>query len=182
MILVREDADLAKKINKSVFPGLQGGPHMNNIAAKAIAFGEALQPSFKTYCEQILKNAKAMEAVFKKEGVRMIGGGTSNHLILADVSALGVTGKEAETVLDEVGITLNKNMIPDEPRTALDPSGIRFGTPAMTTRGMKETEATRLAEIMIETMKQKDDVEVKGALRAEVMAMCNAFPVPEKFI
>lgn len=182
MILVREDKELAKKINKSVFPGLQGGPHMNNIAAKAIAFGEALQPTFKDYCVQILKNAKAMESVFKKEGVRMIAGGTDNHLILADVSDLGLTGQEAETVLDEVGITLNKNMIPDEPRTALDPSGIRFGTPAMTTRGMKESEATRLAEVMIDTMRNKDDEEKKSAYRAEIEALCNSFPVPEKFI
>ncbi len=182
MILVREDEEIAKKINKSVFPGLQGGPHMNNIAAKAVAFGEALKPSFKTYCEQILKNAKAMEAAFAKEGVRMIGGGTSNHLILADVSGLGVTGKEAETVLDEVGITLNKNMIPDEPRTAMDPSGIRFGTPAMTTRGMKENEATRIAEIMIDTMKNKDDADKKAAYRAEIEALCTQFPVPESFV
>lgn len=182
MILVREDETLAKNINKSVFPGLQGGPHMNNIAAKAVAFGEALKPAFKTYCEQILKNAKAMEAVFKKEGVRMIGGGTSNHLILADVSSLGVTGQEAETVLDEVGITLNKNMIPDEPRTAMDPSGIRFGTPAMTTRGMKEAEATRLAEIMIDMLKHKDDEQKKSAYKAELEVLCNKFPVPEKFV
>lgn len=182
MILVREDADLAKRVNKAVFPGLQGGPHMNNIAAKAIALGEALQPSFKTYCEQILKNAKAMEAVFKTEGVRMIGGGTSNHLILADVSGLGVTGREAETVLDEVGITLNKNMIPDEPRTAMDPSGIRFGTPAMTTRNMKEAEATRLAEIMIEALKHKDDAAKKAELRTEVKTLCQKFPIPERFV
>lgn len=182
MILVREDADIAKKINKAVFPGLQGGPHMNGVAAKAVAFGEALQPSFKTYCEQILKNAKAMEAVFKKEDVRMIGGGTDNHLILADVSGLGLTGQEAETVLDEVGITLNKNMIPEEPRSALDPSGIRFGTPAMTTRGMKETEATRLAEIMVETMRHKEDDAKKTKLKAEVAQMCKKFPVPEKFV
>ena len=182
MILVREDKDIAKKINKSVFPGLQGGPHMNNIAAKAIAFGEALDPSFKDYCQQILKNAKAMEAVFKKAGVRMIAGGTDNHLILADVSGLGLTGQEAETVLDEVGITLNKNMIPDEPRTAMDPSGIRFGSPAMTTRGMKEAEATQLAELMIDTMKNKDDEQVKAAHKAEVEALCNKFPVPQKFV
>ena len=175
-------ADIAKKINKSVFPGLQGGPHMNNIAGKAIAFGEALHPSFKDYCEQILKNAKAMERVFAEAGVRMIGGGTSNHLILADVSALGVTGQEAETVLDEVGITLNKNMIPDEPRTAMDPSGIRFGTPAMTTRKMGEKEATRVAEIMIETITHRDDADKKSVLKAEVEALCTAFPVPASFI
>lgn len=182
MILVREDKELIKKINKAVFPGLQGGPHMNNIAAKAVAFGEALHPSFKTYSAQILKNAKAMEKVFADAGVRMIGGGTSNHLILADVSSLGITGQEAEDVLDSVGITLNKNMIPDEPRTAMDPSGIRFGTPAMTTRKMMEKEATRVAELMVDTLKNKDDETLKGAYRAEIEALCTAFPVPESFV
>lgn len=183
MILTRESDELATKINKAVFPGLQGGPHMNAVAAKAVAFGEALTPAFKEYAAQILKNAKAMEAVFAREGVRMLGGGTSNHLILADVfGSLGVTGKEAETVLDEVGITLNKNMIADETRTAMDPSGIRFGTPAMTTRKMMEGEATRLAEIMIETLRKKDDVETKTKLREEVKAMCERFPVPEVFV
>lgn len=183
MILVRESEDLAKKINKAVFPGMQGGPHMHIIAGKAVAFGEALTPAFKTYAEQILKNAKAMEGVFKREGIRLLGGGTDNHLLLADVfGSLGITGQEAETVLDEVGITLNKNMIADEPRSALDPSGIRFGTPAMTTRNMKEKEATRLAEIMIETMKAKDDSTKKQGLQKEVQAMCEAFPVPERFV
>ena len=183
MILVRESEDLAKKINKAVFPGMQGGPHMHIIAGKAVAFGEALTPAFKTYAEQILKNAKAMEGVFKREGIRLLGGGTDNHLLLADVfGSLDITGQEAETVLDEVGITLNKNMIADEPRSALDPSGIRFGTPAMTTRNMKEKEATRLAEIMIETMKAKDDSTKKQGLQKEVQAMCEAFPVPELFV
>lgn len=183
MILVREDEDIAKRINKAVFPGMQGGPHMHIIAAKAVAFGEALHPNFKVYAAQILKNAKAMEAVFKKEGVRLLCGGTDNHLLLADVyGSLGITGQEAETVLDEVGITLNKNMIADEPRTAMDPSGIRFGTPAMTTRGMMEGEATKLAELMIETMRSKDDEAKKKELQAEVQTMCEAFPVPEKFV
>jgi glycine hydroxymethyltransferase len=183
MTLVRESEDLAKKINKAVFPGMQGGPHMHIIAGKAVAFGEALTPAFKIYAEQILKNAKAMEVVFKREGIRLLGGGTDNHLLLADVfGSLGITGQEAETVLDEVGITLNKNMIADEPRSALDPSGIRFGTPAMTTRNMKEKEATRLAEIMIETMKAKDDSTKKQGLQKEVQAMCEAFPVPERFV
>lgn len=183
MILTRESEEIATKINKAVFPGLQGGPHMNAVAAKAVAFGEALTPAFKEYAAQILKNAKAMEAVFARENVRMLGGGTSNHLILADVfGSLGVTGKEAETVLDEVGITLNKNMIADETRTAMDPSGIRFGTPAMTTRKMKEGEATRLAEIMIETLRHKDDAAKKETLRAEVKALCERFPVPEVFV
>ena len=183
MIVVRESAEIAKKINKAVFPGMQGGPHMHQIAAKAVAFKEALDPSFKAYAEQIVKNAKAMEVVFKAENVRLMCGGTDNHLLLADVhSSLGITGQEAEEVLDEVGITLNKNMIADEPRTAMDPSGIRFGTPAMTTRGMKEEQATRLAEIMIEVMRNKDDADKKVELQKEVQAMCEAFPVPEKFV
>ena len=148
-----------------------------------MAFGEALSPVFKTYAAQILKNAKAMEAVFKAKNIRLLGGGTDNHLLLADVyGSLGVTGQEAETVLDEVGITLNKNMIADEPRTAMDPSGIRFGTPAMTTRLMKEKEATRLAEIMIETMLAHKDESKKQELKEEVVSICEAFPVPEKFV
>lgn len=183
MILTRSDADIAKKIDKTVFPGLQGGPHMNGVAAKAVAFGEALKPEFKTYCEQILKNAKAMEAVFKKEGVRLLCGGTDNHLLLADVfGSLDITGQEAETVLDEVGITLNKNMIADDPRPALDPSGIRFGTPAMTTRDMKEEEAKKLAELMIAAMKAKDDEKVKKEIRQEVQELCEKFPVPDSFV
>lgn len=183
MILTRADAEIAKKIDKAVFPGMQGGPHMNVVAAKAVAFGEALQPSFKEYAAQVLKNAKAMEAVFKQEGIRLLCGGTDNHLLLADVyGSLGVTGKEAEMVLDEVGITLNKNMIADEPRTAMDPSGIRFGTPAMTTRGMKESEATKLAQLMIATMRAKDDAEAKAKIQIEVQALVEAFPVPEAFV
>ncbi len=183
MILVRESEDIAKRINKAVFPGMQGGPHMHIIAAKGVCFGEALTPAFKTYAGQILKNAKAMEAVFKAEGVRLLCGGTDNHLLLADVyGSLGITGVEAETVLDEVGITLNKNMIAGDTRTAMDPSGIRFGTPAMTTRKMMEKEATKLAEIMITTMRAKDDTAKKAALQKEVQALCEAFPVPEIFV
>lgn len=182
MILVRESEEIAKKINKAVFPGMQGGPHMHQIAAKAVAFGEALKPAFKDYTAQVLKNAKAMEVVFKQEGIRLLCGGTDNHLLLADVfGSLGITGQEAETILDEVGITLNKNMIADETRTALDPSGIRFGTPAMTTRGMKEGEATKLAELMIAAMRAKDDTDKKAVIKAEVKELCLAFPVPEVF-
>jgi glycine hydroxymethyltransferase len=183
MIVVRESEEIAKKINKAVFPGMQGGPHMHIIAAKGVAFGEALTPAFKTYAAQILKNAKAMEAVFKAYNVRLLCGGTDNHMLLADVfGSLGVTGREAETVLDKVGITLNKNMIADETRTAMDPSGIRFGTPAMTTRGMMEDDATKLAEIMITTMKAKDDLVKINELQNEVQALCEAHPVPEKFV
>ncbi len=183
MILTREDADIAKRIDKAVFPGLQGGPHMHLVAGKAVCFKEAQSEAFKEYTKQILKNAKAMEVVFKKEGVRLLCGGTDNHLLLADVfGSLGVTGKEAEMVLDEVGITLNKNMIADEKRTALDPSGIRFGTPAMTTRGMREGEATRLAEIMVEVMRNKEDAKLKSERRQEVEDLCLRFPVPERFV
>jgi glycine hydroxymethyltransferase len=183
MILTRENEDIAKKINKTVFPGLQGGPHMNLVAAKAVTFGEALTPAFKEYTSQILKNAKAMETVFRDAGIRMLGGGTSNHLILADVfGSLGVTGQEAEVALDEIGITLNKNMIADETRSAMDPSGIRFGTPAMTTRNMKETEATQVAQIMVERLKNIKDESKAVELKAAVEALCVRHPVPDSFV
>ncbi len=183
MILTRENEEIAKRVNKTVFPGLQGGPHMNLIAGKAVAFGEAMTPAFKTYAAQILKNAKAMETVFRDAGIRMLGGGTSNHLILADVfGSLGVTGQEAETALDEIGITLNKNMIADETRSAMDPSGIRFGTPAMTTRKMGEGEATQVAKVMVERLKNTKSDEVKKRLKGEVEALCAKFPVPEVLV
>lgn len=182
MIVVRESEEIAKKINKTVFPGMQGGPHMHQVAAKAVAFGEALQPSFKIYAAQILKNAKAMEKVFKDANIRLLCGGTDNHLLLADVyGSLGVTGQEAETVLDQIGITLNKNMIADESRTAMDPSGIRFGTPAMTTRGMGEAEATKLALMMIAALHSRTDEAKLSELKHQVETLCEAFPVPERF-
>ncbi len=182
LILTRESEEIAKKIDKIVFPGLQGGPHMNTVAAKAVCFGEALRPEFREYAGQILKNAKAMEYVLRDRGVRMLGGGTSNHLILADVfGSLGVPGKEAETVLDEVGITLNMNAIADDTRKPLDPSGIRFGTPAITTRGFTETECTKVAHLMIDTLQNKDNVEKKKEIREEIKALARAFPVPHGF-
>lgn len=183
MVLIREDADIAKAIDKAVFPGLQGGPHMNVIAAKAVAFKEALHPNFQTYAAQVIKNAKAMEAVFAREGIRMLAGGTSNHLILADVfGSLGVTGAEAEEVLDEVGITLNKNVIADDPRKPLDPSGIRFGTPAITTRGFGEGECTTVAEMMVEVLRHKDDKAVKERVAGELKTLAQKFPIPESFV
>jgi len=183
MILTRENEEVAQKIDKTVFPGFQGGPHMNNIAAKAVAFGEALSPRFKEYAEQIVKNASAMAKVFSREDVRMIGGGTSNHLILADVyGSLGVSGQEAESVLDEIGITLNKNMIADDMRKPMDPSGIRFGTPAITTRGFTEKESARVAEIMITVLRDKDNKELKKKLRDEIKSLALAFPIPESFV
>jgi glycine hydroxymethyltransferase len=183
MILTRESEEIAKKIDKMVFPGLQGGPHMNAVAAKAICFREAATPAFRKYAAQVLKNAKAMEAVMRRENVRMLGGGTDNHLILADVfGSLSVPGKVAQTVLDEVGITLNKNAIADDPRSPMDPSGIRFGTPAMTTRGMEETEATRIAELLIDTLRNHDNDTKKKHIHEEVKAICKKFPIPDSFV
>ena len=183
LILTRESEEIAKKIDKAVFPGLQGGPLMHVIAGKAVAFGEALHPNFKTYAAQILKNAKAMEEVFRSAGVRMLGGGTSNHLILADVfGSLGVTGQEAEALLDSVGITLNKNAIADDTRKPMDPSGIRFGTPAITTRGFKEKECARVAELMLEALKNRTDEKKLTAIREEIKQLAATFPIPESFV
>lgn len=183
IILTRESEEIAIKIDKAIFPGIQGGPHMHTIAAKAVAFGEAGTPAFQEYAQQILKNAKAMEHVFRREGVRMIGGGTDNHLILADVfGSLGVTGKEAQTVLDEVGITLNMNSIAGDTRKPLDPSGIRFGSPAITTRGFKEVECARVAELIIQTLKNKDSADAKRVVHEEVKELAGQFPIPESFI
>ena len=183
LILTRQSEELAKKIDKTVFPGLQGGPHMNNIAAKAVAFGEALQPSFKEYAAQVLKNAKAMERVFKGSEIRLLAGGTDNHLLLADVfGSLGIPGQEAETLLDSVGITLNKNAIADDTRKPMDPSGIRFGTPAITTRGFQEKESARVAELMVAALKSREDRTKLEAIHAEIEALCARFPIPDSFV
>ncbi|HVY73147.1 MAG TPA: serine hydroxymethyltransferase [Candidatus Paceibacterota bacterium] len=175
--------NLPTLIDRAVFPGLQGGPHMNVTAAKAVAFGEALHPSFKTYAAQILKNAKAMEEVFRAKNVRMLGGGTSNHLILADVfGSLGVPGKEAEEVLDRVGITLNKNSIADDTRQPFNPSGIRLGTPAITTRGLKEKECARVAELMIDALQNRTDEAKLNSIHQEIKDLCGTFPIPDSFV
>ena len=183
LILIRDNEEIAKKINKSVFPGFQGGPIMSAVAAKAVCFGEALTPAFQKYAKQIIKNAKAMAAVFKKHKIRLLGGGTDNHCVLADIyGSLGVTGQEGETVLDEVGITLNKNMIADDPRKPMDPSGIRFGTPAITTRGFKEKDCAYVAELMIKTLKNKDNKKVKEAIHKEIKKLAKKFPIPKSFV
>lgn len=175
--------NLPTLIDRSVFPGFQGGPHMHQIAAKAVAFGEALTPAFKRYAEQILKNAKAMERVFLDNNIRLLTGGTSNHLLLADVwSSLALGGRDAENALNEVGITLNKNAIADDVRKPFDPSGIRFGTPAITTRGFGETECARVAELMIEVLKNKDDAMLKTRVRGEIKTLALRFPIPESFV
>lgn len=180
MILTHNNPDIAKKIDKAVFPGFQGGPLMNTIAAKAVCFGEALHPSFQAYAAQILKNAKAMETVFADRKVRMLTGGTSNHLILADVfGSLGVSGKEAESVLDSVGITLNKNAIADDTRGPMDPSGIRLGTPAITTRGCIEADCARVAELLVDTLEHRTDIARLATIKSEITSLALAHPIPE---
>ncbi len=167
----------AKAIDSAVFPGLQGGPHENNIAAKAVAFKEALEPSFKEYARQIKKNAKALERVLVNSKLRLMFGGTDNHMLLIDVTPLGLSGKEAQVVLDSVGITLNKNMIPDDPRSPMDPSGIRLGTPALTTRGLKEVDMERIAETILDVLTHHTDEGVKEKARALVKELSGQHPL-----
>ncbi|MEK7529290.1 MAG: serine hydroxymethyltransferase, partial [Patescibacteria group bacterium] len=156
MIMCKEK--FAKAIDKSVFPGFQGGPHMHQIAAKAVAFGEALKPEFQDYARQVIVNAKTLAQKLMDLGCRLITNGTDNHLMLVDtITSVGLTGKQAEVTLDRIGITLNKNMIADDPRGPMDPSGVRLGTPAITTRGMKEADMVRVAEWMMEAWKNHDN-------------------------
>ncbi|MBI5621379.1 serine hydroxymethyltransferase [Candidatus Falkowbacteria bacterium] len=173
----------AKAIDKAVFPGFQGGPHEHNIAAKAVAFGEALKPEFKTYAKQIKLNAKVLEAEFRARGYHLCFGGTDNHLLLVDVmTSKGVTGKQAQNALDEAGITLNKNMIPDDPRSPMDPSGIRFGTPALTTRGMKEAEMKTIAGWMDSVISNHENAEIKAQIKTQVMTLTAKFPLYQDWL
>ncbi len=175
MIMCKEK--FAKDIDKSVFPGFQGGPHENNIAAKAIAFKEALEPEFKEYAKQIKKNAKVLEAEFHHMGYKLCFGGTDNHLLLIDVTGKGVSGKEAQIALDKAGITVNKNMIPDDTRSPMDPSGIRLGTPAITTRGMKEEEMKTIAGWIDEAIMNWQDETKLAEIKQRVIEMTKKFPL-----
>lgn len=169
---------LAQKIDSAVFPGMQGGPLDHIIAAKAVAFKEALQPDFTEYINQVVKNAKALAEAFNDHGVSMVSGGTDNHLILLDVNkSFGIMGKKAETALDEVHIFTNKNMIPDDPGTPYDPAGIRLGTPAITTRGMKESDMNQVAEWYVRTLKNPDDATIKAKVKEEVLTYIKDFPL-----
>ncbi|MFA6305809.1 MAG: serine hydroxymethyltransferase [Candidatus Gracilibacteria bacterium] len=168
----------AKDIDRAVFPGLQGGPHEHIIAGKAIAFHEALQPAFKEYAKQIQKNARHLAEEMKKRGFTLVSDGTDTHLILADLTNKGVSGKQAQTVLDTVGITLNKNTVPFDSRPPMDPSGIRLGTPAITTRGMKEPEMERIADWLDRVISNIDDTALHTKIKEEVKTMCLKFPVP----
>lgn len=182
MILTRDNADIAKRIDKAVFPGLQGGPHMSQIAAKAVSFKEALAPSFKDYAHAVIVNAQAMAGVFKASGARLITGGTDNHLILLDViTSFGISGKEAEELLQRAAITLNKNVIPDDTRRPVDPSGIRFGTPALTTRGFDTDACKEVAQLMLEVLTKRDDGTV-ARVRSRILELAAAHPIPESFV
>ena len=166
--------NLPTLIDRAVFPGTQGGPHMHTIAAKAVAFGEALQPEFKDYAEQIVKNAKRLAEELQKRGFKLVTGGTSNHLILADIhSSFGIDGKEAEIAMDKIGLTLNANAIPDDPLPRFRPSGIRLGTPAVTTRGAKEDDMEKIAEWMRRSIDNRDNDEMLAEFRKEVVEFCH---------
>jgi len=175
MIMCKEK--FASAIDKAVFPGLQGGPHENNIAAKAVAFKEALLPEFREYATQIKKNAKILEAEFNRLGYKLCFGGTDNHLLLIDVTVKGIGGKQAQIALDKAGITVNKNMIPDDARSPFDPSGIRLGTPALTTRGMKEKEMKIIAQWIDEVIVNWDKEEKLLEIKNKVKELTKKFPL-----
>jgi glycine hydroxymethyltransferase len=178
MILCR-DPELGKKIDKSVFPGFQGGPIMQMVAAKAVAFGEALKPEFQTYASQVVANSKHLAKFMMDKGAKLVTNGTDNHLMLIDcVKSWGLGGGEVETVLDRIGITLNKNMIANDTRKPMDPSGVRLGTPAITTRGMKEVEMEILGAFMLRAIEKRGDEPALVKLHEEVTTFCRRFPVP----
>ncbi|MFN3407011.1 MAG: serine hydroxymethyltransferase, partial [Caldimicrobium sp.] len=165
-----------KLIDKIVFPGIQGGPHMNIIAAKAVCFKEALMPEFKSYQQQVVANAKVIARIFHEQGFRVVSGGTDNHLVLIDVSSRGLTGAQAETLLEEAGITVNKNAIPYDPLPPKITSGIRIGTPAITTRGLKEKEVEMVAYWMCEVLKNPEKETLRKEIRNKVEELCKQFP------
>jgi glycine hydroxymethyltransferase len=177
MIMAR--AKYGPDIARSIFPGIQGWPHEHSIFAKAIAFWEALQPSFSTYVRQVIANARQMAKVFQDAGVRVVSWGTDNHIILLDIhGSLWLTGKEAEHILESIGVSTNKNMIPYDPRKPLDPSGIRIGTPAITTRGFDEAASEKLAHIMVRALQHHTDTTLLDTLKSEVRDLCITYPIP----
>ena len=175
MILCKEK--YAKAIDKAIFPGIQGGPLMHVIAAKAVAFGEALQPEFKVYAQQVIDNAKALAAALQEKGLTIVSGGTDTHVMLVDVRNTGLTGKEAEHLLDEVGITCNKNTIPFDPASPFVTSGIRLGTPALTTRGLQVKDMEEIADIIATVLKNPEDKAIHEEARKRVAALCEAYPL-----
>ena len=178
LILCR-DAEFGKQFNKAIFPGIQGGPLMHVIAAKAVAFKEALSDEFKVYQQQVLDNAKALADELVKKGFRIVSGGTDNHLILVDLRSKNITGKEAQFLLDEIGITANRNTIPFEPLSPFVTSGIRLGTPALTTRRLKEEDIREVADIIADVIENREDSAVIETAKAKVQAICKKFPLYE---
>ena len=177
LILARANPDLEKKLNAVVFPGIQGGPLMHVIAAKAVALKEALQPEFRAYQQQVVKNARAMAGVFIERGYKIVSGGTDDHLFLVDLVDKGLTGKQADAALGAAHITVNKNAVPNDPQSPFVTSGIRIGTPAITTRGFKEAEAKELTHWICDVLDHIDDQSVIAAVRAKASALCARFPV-----
>ena len=174
LVLCKEE--YAQAIDKALFPGIQGGPLCHIIAAKAVCFHEALQPEFKTYIHQVVKNCQVLAETLQEEGFRLVSGGTDNHLLLVDTMSLGITGKDAETVLDEINITVNKNAIPNDPLPANTTSGIRLGTAAMTTKGFNEEEFRKVGQWIALALKHKDDEEIKKKLREQVISLADQYP------
>ena len=179
IIMCREP--YAKAIDKAVFPGMQGGPLMHVIAAKAVAFGEDLEDSFKDYAKQIKKNEKVLSDELQKNGIRVVSGGTDTHVLLADLTGIGITGKIAQSLLDDVGITCNKNTIPFEKLSPFVTSGIRLGSPALTTRGLVEEDFREIADIICNVLKNPEDESVKADARTRVAALCKKYPLYEEY-
>jgi glycine hydroxymethyltransferase len=176
-LILTRDADLGKKLDKSVFPGTQGGPLEHVIAAKAVAFGEALRPEFKTYCGHVIENAKAMAAQLQARGFKIVSGGTDNHLMLVDLRSIGMTGKQADQLVSGVNITANKNTVPFDPESPFVTSGLRLGSPAMTTRGMGVTEFTEIANIIADRLLNPEEESVAQGCKQRIATLCDQFPL-----
>jgi len=176
MIMCKEQ--FAKQVDRAVFPGMQGGPHDHITAAKAVAFGEALKPEFKEYAKQVIANAKLMAEEFMELGYRVISGGTDNHLMVVDMTSKSLSGKEAEVILGRCGISVSRSTIPNDPNPPLNPSGVRFGTPAITTRGLKQEEVKKIVGWVNAAIEQKDEAEMLDNIKAQVKEMCLKFPIP----
>lgn len=176
MIMCKEK--YAKQVDRAVFPGMQGGPHDHIQAAKAVAFGEALKPEFKEYAKQVMVNAKILAQEFLNMGYKIVSGGTDNHLMVIDMTSKGLNGKEAEDILNEVGISVSRSTIPNDPNPPMKPSGVRFGTPAITTRGMKEREIRQIAKWVNEALEHKNEEAILDRIKKEIKDMCLSFPIP----
>ena len=176
-LILSQSEEISKKINRAIFPGMQGGPHVPQIAAKAVAFGEALRPAFQTYAKNVIKNAQRFSDKLTEKGYAIVSGGTDNHLVVVDMTSKGLSGKEAERLFDEVGISSSRSTIPFDPRKPMDPSGVRLGTAAVTTRGFGLEQIDFIADVIDRAVKAKDDAAAIKGLRAEVAELCYRFPL-----